>query len=102
MPRPIFAGEKRALNKQVVEILADKLYTMELENTPAHKMWPVRRAAWSLEDLQQNIGLVYKQMGLKGLESIQHIGPPFGKLIEQIIIENSLSKKENKNDTFSL
>lgn len=102
MPRPIFPGEKRALNKHIVEILADRLYTMELENAPDHKMWPVRRAAWSVEDLEQDIGLVYKQMGLKGLESIQHIGPSIGKMIERIIIQNRQIKKEKANDGFSL
>ena len=101
MPRPVFPGEKRALNKKVVEILANKLYTMELENKPDHKMWPVRRAAWALEDLQQDIGLVYKQMGLKGLESIPHIGPAFGKILEKYILENKTSNKDFTNDIFS-
>jgi len=87
MPRPIFTGEKRALNKKAVEYLAEKLYAMELNRSPDHKMWPFRKAAWSVEDLTQDIGLVYKQMGLKGLESIQHVGPEIGKIIEQIIIK---------------
>ena len=92
MSRPIFANEKRALNKQAVEYLACELYTMELNQAPDYKMWAFRKAAWSVEDLKQDIRLVYKQMGLKGLESIQHVGPAIGKKLEQIIIEN-----ENKS-----
>jgi DNA repair photolyase len=92
MPRPIFTDEKRALNKQAVEYLADELYTMELSRAPDYKMWAFRKAAWSVEDLKQDIGLVYKRMGLKGLESIQHVGPAIGKKLEQIIIEH-----ENKS-----
>lgn len=88
MPRPIFTGEKRALNKKAVEYLAEKLYALELNRSPDHKMWPFRKAAWSVEDLTQDIGLVYKQMGLKGLESIQHVGPVIGKILEQIIIKH--------------
>ena len=94
MPRPIFPDEKRALNKKIVETFANRLYTMELENAPDHLMWPLRRATWAMEDLAQDIGLVYKQMGLKGLESIQHIGPAFGTEIEAIIIKARNIEKE--------
>ena len=91
MPRPIFTDEKRALNKIAVEYLADKLYSMELSRSPDYKMWAFRKAAWSVEDLTQDIGLVYKKMGLKGLESIQHVGPAIGEILEQIIIEHQNS-----------
>jgi len=39
---------------------------MELNQAPDYKMWAFRKAAWSVEDLKQDIGLVYKQMGLRG------------------------------------
>src|SRR4030066_1077511 len=32
MPRPMIAGEKRILNKRIVELLANQCYWMELEN----------------------------------------------------------------------
>jgi hypothetical protein len=34
MPRPIIPGDKRALNKRIVEALANEVYAMELENEP--------------------------------------------------------------------
>lgn len=86
MPRPILAGEKRALNKRVAELLADRTYTMELDGEEAARIWPYRKAAWAVEELRQDIGLVYRQMGLKGLQSIQGVGPSIGKQIEQFII----------------
>ena len=87
MPRPIHPQEKRALNKKAVEYLADQMYTMELDRVPQQKMWPYRKAAWSIEDTRQDISLIYRQMGRKGLESIQHVGPTFAGLLEQIIQE---------------
>ena len=99
MPRPIFTDEKRALNKIAVEYLADTLYSMELNRRQDYKMWAYRKAAWSVEDLMQDIGLVYKQMGLKGLESIQHVCPAIGKKLEQIIIEhrkNTMEQMDSK------
>ena len=88
MPRPILPGEKRTLNKIAVAYLADQLYTMELDQVPDQRMWPYRKAAWSIEDTEQDIGLIYQHMGLKGLESIQHVGPKFARLLEKLIHDN--------------
>lgn len=96
MPRPILAGEKRALNKRVAEMLSDKTYSMELDGAESYRIWPYRKAAWAVEELEQNIGLVYRQMGLKGLQSIQHVGPSIGKQIEKYIIKHSPEQKQAK------
>ena len=88
MPRPILPGEKRALNKKAVEYIANQMYTMELDQVSDQKMWPYRRAAWSIEDTPQDIGLIYQAMGAKGLQSIKHVGPKFAHLLETIIHDN--------------
>jgi len=88
MPRPILPGEKRALNKKAAEHLANQIYKMELDQAPAHQIWPYRKAAWSIEDTEQDIGLIYSQMGRKGLESIQNVGPKFSGLLETLIRDN--------------
>jgi DNA polymerase/3'-5' exonuclease PolX len=45
-----------------------------------------RKAAWAIEDLEQDVGLVYHTLGAKGLQSIPDIGQSLagvmGKLIE--------------------
>jgi hypothetical protein len=75
MPRPIIPGEKRARNKQIVEALANKVYDMELQNAAPQRVWAYRKAAWAIEDLEQDVGLIYSQMGLKGLMNIPNVGP---------------------------
>jgi DNA repair photolyase len=87
MPRPIIPGEKRALNKRVVEVLANRLYDLELSNPPPARVWAYRKAAWAIEDMEQDIGLVYRQLGIKGLQSIPGVGPRLGKDIEKLIIQ---------------
>jgi DNA repair photolyase len=87
VPRPIIASDKRALNKRIVEVLAERLYSMELENAPGYRAWPYRKAAWAVEDLEQDIGLVYRSMGLKGLQSIENVGVRMGVVIEKLIQE---------------
>jgi DNA repair photolyase len=86
IPRPIIPGDKHALNKRIVEHLANQTYTLELENAPEHRIWAYRKASWSVEDLEQDVGLIYRAMGLKGLESIPEIGPSMAKTIEQLIL----------------
>jgi len=85
MPRPIIPGDKFATNKRIVEILADKLYVMELERAHKSRLWDYRKAAWAVEDLQQDIKLIYKTMGLKGIEGIENIGTKMGIIVEGIL-----------------
>jgi hypothetical protein len=85
MPRPIIPGDKFATNKRIVEILADKLYVMELERMHKSRLWDYRKAAWAVEDLKQDIKLIYRRMGLKGIEGIENIGTKMGATVEGIL-----------------
>jgi len=82
MPRPIVRGEKRALNKSVVELLADQLHEMELNAEPDYRLWAYRKAAWAIEDMPEDIGLVYRALGLKGLQNIPDVGQAMGAVVE--------------------
>jgi len=85
MPRPIIPGDKRFLNKRIVERLANTVYSLELENASPQQIWDYRKAAWAIEDLEQDIGLVYQSMGIKGLESIPEITPGLAVEIESLM-----------------
>jgi DNA repair photolyase len=89
MPRPIIPGDKRALNRRVVEWLANKVYALELERAPNYQVWAYRKAAWAVEDLEQDIGLVQRTMGLKGLQSIPSVGEKLGREIETWLVSES-------------
>ncbi|HNS51477.1 MAG TPA: hypothetical protein PKO09_09875 [Anaerolineae bacterium] len=91
MPRPIIPGDKRALSKRIVEELANRCYWMELDNAPGQRAWAYRKAAWAIEDLEQDVGLVYRQMGRKGLESIENVGLRLAEVVEGLINEVSVS-----------
>jgi DNA polymerase/3'-5' exonuclease PolX len=85
MPRPIIPDDRRALNKTIVETQVDQCYCMELESAPGQRMWAYRKAAGAIEDLEQDVGLVSRQMGRKGLESIENVGPRLATVIEHLI-----------------
>jgi len=86
MPRPVIPGEKRALNKRVVERLADELYGLEISGgaeaqVRAAQVWALRKAAWAIEDLPQDLGLVYRSLGMHGIESIPGVGPKLARKV---------------------
>jgi DNA repair photolyase len=85
MPRPIIPGDKRALNKRIVEALAWKLHLLELDGAPASRQWDYRRAAWAVEDLEQGAALFYQQMGRRGLEHLPGVTPALAAEIERLI-----------------
>ena len=86
-PRPIIPGDKLALNRRIVERLAEQLYTLELDGTPSQQIWAYRKAAWAVEDLEQDIGLIVQQLGIKGLQSIPDIGPEMAERICNLMNE---------------
>ena len=92
MPRPVIPGEKRERNKRVVEALADRVYRLELENAPQARVWAYRKAAWAIEDLEQDVGLVMSTLGRKGLESIPNVGATIAKEIESLVTVGALSE----------
>jgi DNA polymerase/3'-5' exonuclease PolX len=87
----VVPGERRILNKRVVEALANQAYTLELDGASAAEVWAYRKAAWAIEDLPQDLRLVHSTLGLKGLESIPGIGPHLGREVERILAETTLN-----------
>jgi len=85
LPRPMIRGDKRTLNKRVVEALANRVYMMELTGEANHRLWAYRKAAWAIEDTPQDLGLIYSQMGLKGLQSIENVGPQLAQMVEGLL-----------------
>jgi DNA repair photolyase len=86
IPRPIIPGEKRAFNKRMVEQLANEVYDMELTGEPASRVWALRKAAWAIEDLEQDVRLIYSRMGWQGLSGIEHIGPRLASKLQELVV----------------
>ena len=84
-PLRLIQSVQRAL--RIVEVLARRLYYMELDGVPDHRVWAYRKAAWAIEDLEQDIGLVYQMMGLKGLASIPGVGSSLAREVESLLKE---------------
>lgn len=87
IPRPINPGDKLALNKRVAEKLANTSHEMEIDQKPQYRIWAYRKAAWAVEDLEQDIGSLYRAEGLEGLQSIPNVGSLLGERVEKLVAE---------------
>jgi hypothetical protein len=86
MPRPIIHGEKLVANKRIAEHLANKAYRQELAGGQGYRIWAYRKAAWALDDLEQDVCAIYGQMGVKRLESIPSLGKKLTREVKQQIL----------------
>jgi hypothetical protein len=89
IPRPVIPGDKRERNRQLVEVFANRAYALELEAAPGAKVWEQRKAAWAVEDLPQDVGLVYRTLGLRGLEGLPGVSGPAASQIERWLQDRS-------------
>ena len=65
--------------------MANQAYELELDEAPAQRVWAYRKAAWAVEDTEQDIGLVYRTMGLRGLQSIRDVGPEMAEELARLL-----------------
>ncbi len=87
IPRPIIPGDKHALNRRVVEQLANQAYSMEIDAGPTNRVWTYRKAAWAIEEMDLDIGLVVRTMGLRGLQAIPDVGATLLSEVAALVTE---------------
>lgn len=81
------ATSGRTCGKRIVEALANQCYWMERDNAPGQRVWANRKTTWASEDLEVDIGLIYRQMGLlrEGLEGIENVAPRLAEVTEALV-----------------
>jgi DNA repair photolyase len=72
MPRYIAPGPL-AVNKRISELFL-KTYDLELEQADAFRVWAYRKAAWTVDELQESIAVVFGARGESGLRELPGIG----------------------------
>lgn len=80
MPRYIAPGPL-SINKRVAERLFLKTYDLELEGAADSRIWAYRRAAWTVDEIPENIAAIYKTRGKSGLIELPGIGERLAGLI---------------------
>jgi len=73
MPRYIRKGPLAA-NKRIAEHLFLKTYDLELEGAISQRVWAYRKAAWTIDELEESIAELYAKQGQPGLKALPGIG----------------------------
>jgi DNA repair photolyase len=82
MKRPILAEDPLAGNKRIAERLFLRAYDLFLEEAPSCRQWAYRKAAWSIDEMEEDVQSLYRQQGKKGLKSIKGVGEGFAGQME--------------------
>jgi len=85
MPRPILPSEELAVNKGIAERLFLRAYAMELEGEAEHRIWAYRKAAWTVDELDESLAAIYEREGLRGLTALPHIGIRMAEVIAALL-----------------
>lgn len=89
LPRYIAPGPL-SINKRIAERLFLRTYDLELEQAPSAHIWAVRRAAWTIDELDSSVGEIYAREGSAGLQTLPGIGDHLAPLIGGWLKELSL------------
>lgn len=86
MPRYIPPGPA-AMNKRIAEKLFLKAYDLELEQASDTRIWAYRRAAWTVDELTEDIKGLYQAGGEPALRELPGIGTRLAGLIARWLRE---------------
>ncbi len=88
IPRPVeFFPKHQQVNKKIAEIFYLKARELQISGGNSHREWAYRRAAWTIDDLEENLEDIYENKGMKGLMEIEHIGKSISKRIAKFLTE---------------
>jgi DNA repair photolyase len=88
MKRPILSDDPLAGNKRIAEKLFLRAYDLSLEEAPTYRQWAYRKAAWSVDELEEDVQSIYRQQGKKGLRSIKGVGEGLAGQMEDWLRSN--------------
>jgi DNA repair photolyase len=82
MSRPVLPDDPLADNKRIAEQLFLKAYDLFLDQAAGYRQWAYRKAAWAVDEMEEDVTELYGREGRKGLQSIKGIGKKLAGEIE--------------------
>jgi len=98
MSRPILAGEAVAANKRIAEKLLLTAYDLTLEEANSYRVWTYRKAAWAIDQMEQDVESIYLQEGRPGLKGIKGVGKSLAREIEGWLQTRPMLSDEGESD----
>ncbi len=82
------------MNKEIAKIFYEIAELLEIKGI-LFKPAAYRRAAKSLENLEKDIELIYKEKGVKGIKEIPHVGEGIAKKIAEYLKKGKIKQCED-------
>ncbi len=73
------------INKFASEMFHVKAREQVQMGVPGFREWAYRKAAWSLDELDEGIDVIYSEKGIEGLKSLDNIGDSISKQLVDFI-----------------
>ena len=98
MRRPILAGDPLAVNKRIAEQFFLRAYDLQLEEANSYRQWAYRKAAWAVDEMEEDVAVIHREQGRKGLEGINGIGKRLAGEIERWLQPTEGASREKFED----
>jgi len=79
-------------NKEIAGELFLLARETQLSSGMNYKYWALQKAAWAIDELNQDIKEIYKKQGKKGLVSIKGVGESIAKIIAEFLESKELEE----------
>ena len=88
------------MNKKIAQIFYELADLLEIKGVSSFKLAAYRKAAKSLEELTEDVSVIYKTSKLKGIKEIPGIGESIAKKIEEYLKKRKIKYfEELKTET---
>ena len=93
IPRPVnFFPEHLQINKKVAADFFLRAREIQLSSGMNYKYWALQKAAWAIDELNQDIKEIYKKQGKKGLLAIKGVGESIAETIGEFLENKELEE----------
>ncbi len=93
IPRPVnFFPEHLQINKKVAADFFLRAREIQLSSGMNYKYWALQKAAWAIDELNQDIKEIYKNQGKKGLLAIKGVGKSIAETIGEFLENKELEE----------
>jgi len=89
MPRPVLSCDEPMMNKRIAEKLFLMAYEADLEPDEEHRVWSYRKAAWTVDELEENLLDIYREEGIRGLMALPNVGIKIASTIASLLSEKT-------------
>ena len=86
IPREVsYYPKNLQINKKIAEKFYLKAREMQIAGNMKYREWAYKKAAWNIDDLKEDLDVIYKKEGIKGILKIKGVGEKLaGEIVKNL------------------